>query len=59
MPSLEIYHAALSPAEKRKWTRTIGSIHVFPEGHLDEQLRERALRKALPPLGSPMLSLSA
>ena len=45
VPSLEIYHAALSPG---KWTRTISSIQVFTEGHLDEQLSER---KAPPPTG--------
>ena len=51
MPSLEIYHAPLSPADNLRWSRTIQSIQVFPEGHLDEQISERGLRRAIPPTG--------
>ena len=38
MPSLEIYHAQLSPAENSRWSRTLRMVQTFPEGHLDEQL---------------------
>ena len=51
MPSLEIYHAQLSPAENSRWPRTLRDVQTFPEGHLDEQISERGLRKALPPTG--------
>ena len=51
MPSLEIYHAQLSPAENSRWSRTLRNVQTFPEGHLDEQISERGLRKALPPTG--------
>ena len=51
MPSLETYHAQLSPAENSRWSRTLRMVQTFPEGHLDEQISERGLRKALPPTG--------
>ena len=51
MPSLEIYHAQLSKAEDSRWSRTLRQVQTFPEGHLDEQISERGLRKALPPTG--------
>ena len=51
MPSLEIYHAQLSPAENSRWSRTLRAVQTFPEGHLDEQISERGLRKAIPPTG--------
>ena len=51
MPSLETYHAQLSPAENSRWSRTLRMLQTFPEGHLDEQISERGLRKALPPTG--------
>ena len=51
MPSLEIYHAQLSPAEDSRWSHTFKQVQVFPEGHLDEQISERRLRKAIPPTG--------
>ena len=49
MPSLEIYHAQLSPAENGRWSRTLQDVQTFTEGHLDEQISERGLRKAIPP----------
>ena len=51
MPSLEIYHAQLSPAENSRWSRTLRNVQIFPEGHLDEQISERGPRKAIPPTG--------
>ena len=51
MPSLEIYHAQLSQQENSRWSRTLRDVQTFPEGHLDEQLSERGLRKAIPPTG--------
>ena len=51
MPSLEVYHAQLSPEESKRWSRKIHTVQVFPEGHLDEQISERGLRKAIPPTG--------
>ena len=51
MPSLEIYHAQLSPHENSRWSRTLRDVQAFPEGHLDEQIGERGLRKAIPPTG--------
>ena len=51
MPSLEIYHAQLSPHENSRWSRTLRDVQTFPEGHLDEQLSERGLKKAIPPTG--------
>ena len=51
MPSLEIYHAQLSKAEQGRWSRTLRQVQTFPEGHLDEQIGERGLRKAIPPTG--------
>ena len=51
MPSLEIYHAQLSPHENSRWSRTLREVQTFPEGHLDEQIGERGLRKAIPPTG--------
>ena len=51
MPSLEIYHAQLSKAENSRWSRTLRNVQTFPEGHLDEQISERGLRKATPPTG--------
>ena len=46
MPSLEIYHAQLSPHENSRWSRTLRDVQTFPEGHLDEQLSERGLKKS-------------
>ena len=51
MPSLEIYHAQLSKAEDSRWSRTLRQVQTFPEGHLDEQISERGLRRAIPPTG--------
>ena len=51
MPSLEIYHAQLSPHENSRWSRTLRDVQTFPEGHLDEQISERGLKKAIPPTG--------
>ena len=51
MPSLEIYHAQLSPHENSRWSRRLRDVQTFPEGHLDEQISERGLRKAIPPTG--------
>ena len=51
MPSLEIYHAQLSPQENSRWSRRLRDVQTFPEGHLDEQIGERGLRKAIPPTG--------
>ena len=51
MPSLEIHHAQLSPSENSRWSRTLREVQTFPEGHLDEQISERGLRKAIPPTG--------
>ena len=51
MPSLEIYHAQLSQHENSRWSRTPRDVQTFPEGHLDEQLSERGLKKAIPPTG--------
>ena len=51
MPSLEVYHAWLSPAEMKKRRQPIATVLEFPEDHLDEQLGERGLRRALPPTG--------
>ena len=51
MPSLEIYHAQLSPHENSRWSRTLRDVQTFPEGHLDEQISERGLKKAIPPSG--------
>ena len=49
--SLEIYHAQLSPHENSRWSRRLRDVQTFPEGHLDEQISERGLRKGLPPTG--------
>ena len=51
MPSLEIYHAQLSPNENSRWSRRLRDVQTFPDGHLDEQISERGLRKAIPPTG--------
>ena len=51
MPSLEIYHAQVSPYENSRWSRRLRDVQTFPEGHLDEQISERGLRKAIPPTG--------
>ena len=56
MPSLEIYHAQLSPAENSRWSRTLRAVQTFPEGHLDEQISERGLRRLSHRLESHMLS---
>ena len=39
------------PHENSRWSRRLRDVQTFPEGHLDEQISERGLKKAIPPTG--------